>query len=143
MEKVLVSRCLTGEVCRWDARQFNGIAMERLKEFEIISVCPEMDGGLPCPRPKAEIIGGDGYDVLDGSARVRDDRGNDVTDMFLQGAKNAVNSAIEQNIQKAFLKEKSPSCGVRFIYNEGRLSSGVGVTTALLIRHGVEVVSIE
>ncbi|HBC46518.1 MAG TPA: DUF523 domain-containing protein [candidate division Zixibacteria bacterium] len=143
MEKVLVSRCLMGELCRWDAKQVNSSALERLTEFQIFSVCPEMDGGLPCPRPKAEIIGGDGYDVLDGSARVRDDMGNDVTDMFLKGAKNALNTAIEQNINKAFLKEKSPSCGVKFIYNEGHLSNGVGVTTALLIRYGVEVVSVE
>jgi uncharacterized protein YbbK (DUF523 family) len=143
MEKVLVSRCLTGELCRWDVKQLNSPVMENLKEFQICSVCPEMEGGLPCPRPKAEIIGGDGYDVLDGSARVKDEMGNDVTGMFLQGAKITVNLAISQNIKKAFLKEKSPSCGVSFIYKEGHLTGGVGVTTALLIRNGVEVISVE
>jgi uncharacterized protein YbbK (DUF523 family) len=143
MEKVLVSKCLTGERCRWDAKEHNSPAMERLTALQIYSVCPEMEGGLPCPRPKAEIIRGDGYDVLDGSAKVIDDMGIDVTGMFLQGAKNALNMAINQNIKKAFLKEKSRSCGVNFIYNEGRLSRGVGVTTALLIRNGVEVISVE
>jgi uncharacterized protein YbbK (DUF523 family) len=143
MEKILVSRCLMGELCRWDAKQINSPIMERLTEYQIYSICPEMEGGLPCPRPKAEITGGDGYDVLDGSARVKDEMGNDVTGMFLQGAKITVNLAISQNIKKAFLKEKSPSCGVSFIYKEGRLSGGVGVTTALLIRNGLEVISVE
>jgi uncharacterized protein YbbK (DUF523 family) len=143
MEKVLVSKCLAGERCRWDAKQLDSPTQELLKELQIYSVCPEMEGGLPCPRPKAEITGGDGYDVLDGSAKVIDDMGIDVTGMFLQGAKNVLNIAINQNINKAFLKEKSPSCGVSFIYNGGHLTGGVGVTTALLLRNGMEVISVE
>jgi uncharacterized protein YbbK (DUF523 family) len=143
MEKVLVSKCLTGEICRWDAKQVNSPAIEQLQEFQICSICPEMGGGLPCPRPKAEIIGGDGYDVLDGLATVNDDLGNDVTGVFLQGAKIALNLVIKYDIKKAFLKEKSPSCGVGFIYNGGRPRSGVGVTTAMLFRQGVEVISVE
>jgi uncharacterized protein YbbK (DUF523 family) len=143
MKKCLVSKCLTGELCRWDGKRLDNSIMERLKGYEIYPVCPEMEGGLPCPRPRAEIADGDGDYVLDGLARVKDDKGNDVTFSFLQGAQCVLNLALKHNIKKAFLKEKSPSCGVNVIYNNGRLVDGVGVTAALLIRHGVKVSIIE
>jgi uncharacterized protein YbbK (DUF523 family) len=143
MEKVLVSKCLTGELCRWDGGRLDGSTNVRLREFEIYPICPEMEGGLLCPRPKAEIADGDGYDVLDGRTRVKDDIGSDITGHFLKGAQMSLNLALEHNIKKAFLKEKSPSCGVNFIYKGGHRTKGVGVTTALLKRNGVEVISIE
>ncbi len=143
MEKVLVSRCLLGERCRYDARLLDGSYEERLKGFETYSICPEMDGGLPCPRSRAEIEKGDGNDVLDEFSKVKDDKGTDITASFLNGAKAALNLALTLGIKKAILKEKSPSCGVNMIYIRGHLTSGIGVTAALLKRNGLELVSIE
>lgn len=37
---------------------------------DTVLICPEVLGGLPTPRPSAEIIGGNGDDVLDGKAKV-------------------------------------------------------------------------
>ncbi len=109
----------------------------------MIPICPEMDGGLPCPRPASEINGGDGFDILDGKSSVVDTEGRDVTDNYLKGAQVALNKALNEAVNLAYLKDGSPSCGVKAIYNNGRLVSGMGVTAALLARHGIKLVSAE
>jgi uncharacterized protein YbbK (DUF523 family) len=140
MNKVLVSRCLLGEICRWDAMRLDYDILDHLKRFEPVGICPEIEGGLPCPRPKAEIKTGDGKDVLDRNSQVIDISGTDLTEEFIKGAQATLNLAIKDNIKIAFLKEKSPSCGVNYIYNNGTIVNGMGVTTALLRRHGLEVI---
>jgi len=143
MEKALVSRCLVGELCRWDGKRLNAERPAVIKGFELIAVCPEMDGGLPCPRQRAEITSGQGSDVLDGKSRIRDKDNRDLTEIFLKGAQNALDVAKHHKIRKAFLKDKSPSCGVKRIYIDGRPTYGMGVTATLLHRHGIEVIAIE
>jgi uncharacterized protein YbbK (DUF523 family) len=143
MKKVIVSRCLMGHLCRFDARRIEHTLPDNLRDFEIYPVCPEIEGGLPCPRKKAEITRGDGYHVLDGLAQVKDDTGSDVTANFLKGAQSVLNLALTKNINMAYLKEKSPSCGVNIIYIGAALTRGVGVTTALLRRHGLDVMAAE
>jgi uncharacterized protein YbbK (DUF523 family) len=143
VERILLSRCLTGELCRWDGQMLSDDISDLLRDCEIFAICPEMDGGLSCPRPRAEIERHDGNAVLEGVARVRDEKGCDVTGNFLNGAQNALNMALKYGIRKAILKDKSPSCGVKSIYIGGVLCPGIGVTSALLKRHGVEVISSE
>ncbi len=140
MRKILVSRCLLGELCRWDGKRLEYDIVDLLAGSEPLGVCPEMEGGLPCPRPKAQIIDGDGNDVLDGHSRVTNADGRDVTLFFLEGAKAAAKLALEYDIKQAIFKEKSPSCGVSRIYRNGGLSEGIGVTAALLKRHGLEII---
>jgi uncharacterized protein YbbK (DUF523 family) len=140
---VLVSRCLLGERCRWDANILEDSRLEESKSYRLITICPEMDGGLPCPRSPSEIDGGDGFDVLDGKSSVVDTEGRDVTDNYLKGAQLALNKAFDEGANLAYLKERSPSCGVRTIYQDGKLVSGMGVAAALLSRHGLKLVSVE
>ncbi len=113
-------------------------------------VCPEVSGGLPTPRPPAEIEGAhaglDGTAVLDGRTRVIDIDGTDVTPYFVNGARVALALAQELGIRRAVLKARSPSCGVGRIADGqfvGRLVAGEGVATALLKRAGIEVVNEE
>ena len=141
MEKILVSACLLGKVCRWDAKRLESDISESLRYYEIFGVCPEIEGGLSCPRPKAEIEDGGGEFVLDGQAKVKDDTGHDVTVNFLRGAQAALNLALNNDIKKAFFKESSPSCGVEFIYINGCVVPGMGVAASLLKRHGIEVIA--
>lgn len=111
---------------------------------EVVPICPEVAGGLTIPRPTAEIVGGDGGDVLDGCARVVTVAGDDVTDAFIRGAECALEVAQRLGISVAILRQRSPSCGSACIYDgthSGMLRGGQGVTTALLRRHGVEVLS--
>jgi len=141
---IVVSACLAGVRCRYDggARLDDKVlALSKVEEF--LPLCPEQLGGLPTPRPTAEIVGGGGDDVLSGKAKVVDMEGRDVTAQFLRGAREALMIALEAGAKRAVLKEKSPSCGVRRVYRDGVLVTGEGVLTALFMREGVEVISDE
>jgi len=139
---ILVSACLAGVDCAWDGKNRLDPETKRLVDEEhAIAICPEVTGGRPIPRAKTEIRCGNGEDVLDGRAKVCDENGNDVTIAFLKGARAALEVVRKYNIKKAFLKSKSPSCGVSMIYDgnfKGKLIKGDGVTTALLKREGIE-----
>lgn len=114
----------------------------RAEGAEAVPFCPEEAGGLGTPRPAAVIVGGDGEAVLDGKARVLNDRGEDVTLAFLDGARQAVDAARLHGCTVAYLKERSPSCGCAQVHTEKGVARGCGVTTALLRRSGIAVVSV-
>lgn len=143
--KVIVSACLLGVRCRYDGGDSrNETAIEQQKQHKLIPVCPEEAGGLPTPRPPAEIVGGDGNDVLDGKAKVMTADGTDVTAAYLKGARHALEVAQSNKATHVILKARSPSCGCGDIYDgtfSGTLTSGDGVTTALLKRYGITVTS--
>jgi len=143
----LVSACLVGIPCRYDGGTCPHDKLQALAaQGDVLPICPEVVGGLPTPRPPAEIQGGDGGDVLDGQAQVVNVEGQDVTTEFLAGAQMALRVARRWGIKKAILKARSPSCGVGQIYDgsfSGRLVEGDGVTAALLRREGVMVRSEE
>ena len=94
MESVLVSACLLGEAVRHngaDKRCDHEILQRWLAEGRVVPICPEIAGGLPVPRPPAEIArraGGAG--VLAGQVKVLDINGRDVTAPFVKGAKEAL-----------------------------------------------------
>ncbi len=144
--KVVISACLLGVRCRYDGGDSrNEIAIEQKETSELIPVCPEEAGGLPTPRPPAEIVGGDGDAVLDGKAKVMTADGVDVTEAYLKGAYHALQVTQSSGATHVILKARSPSCGCGDIYDgtfSGTLTSGDGVTTALLKRHGVTVTSL-
>jgi uncharacterized protein YbbK (DUF523 family) len=145
MEQILVSACLLGQPVRYDGtgkRSDDRVFEQWRDEGRLIPFCPEVRGGLAVPRPPAEISGGLGGDVLDGHARVLTRNGLDVTDNFLEGARQALEQARSSGIRMAILKQGSPSCGNGLIFDgtfSGGKRSGVGVTTALLERHGIAV----
>jgi uncharacterized protein YbbK (DUF523 family) len=95
-----------------------------------IPVCPEQLGGLPTPRTPADLVGGQGGEVLNGRARVITRNGVDVTEQFIRGAQQVLRIALEQQVAGAFLKSGSPSCGVGDV---------LGVTAALLKSKGIPV----
>ncbi|MBO8165156.1 MAG: DUF523 domain-containing protein [Brevibacillus sp.] len=142
---ILISACMAGLATRYDGKDAYVEAVDQLvKNGKAMLVCPEQLGGLPTPRLPAEIVGGDGYDVLDGKARVVDASGRDVTEEFIRGAQQTLQLARKVGATQAVLKENSPSCGSTYIYNgtfRGEKKNGVGVTTALLERNGIQVIS--
>lgn len=143
MRKKIVSSCFAGIPCRYDQKHRLVKAIrEMVEKGEAIPVCPEQLGGLPTPRNPAEIVGGNGGDVLDGKAKVIDCKGNDVTKEYKKGAFEALKIAKQFGAEEAILKEKSPSCGSCWIFNgefQGVKKRGEGVTTALFRRHGIRV----
>ncbi len=142
---ILVSACLMGENCRYDGRNCKNTQLINLLEGKNIKlVCPEKIAGLPIPRPPAEIVGGDGSDVLKGKALVRNKIGKDITKEFIRCGQEMLSSIGENEIELAILKARSPSCGTETIYDgsfSGKLKEGPGVFTALLLQKGIPVIS--
>jgi uncharacterized protein YbbK (DUF523 family) len=132
MKIFLVSACLLGLKSRYDGRAIPSDACRKAVAGGIcIPVCPEQLGGLATPRVAAELVGGDGYDVLSGKARLITREGLDVTENFILGAQQVLEIARQQPIAQIFLKAGSPSCG---------LNPTIGVTAALLKEEGYTVV---
>lgn len=108
----LCSACLLGAKCAYDGEgNLSKKVLGLLKDEILIPVCPEVFGGLNVPREPSEIQGGNGREVLEEKARVVMKNGRDVTQNFLEGAKKALKIARVFNIDKAILKQRSPSCG--------------------------------
>ena len=101
VEKILISRCLLGENCTYRGdNNFCEKAARFREKYEVIPVCPEMDGGLPVPRDPAERIGD----------KVISKSGKDVTAEYLKGAETALKLACKNDVKLAILKARSPSC---------------------------------
>jgi uncharacterized protein YbbK (DUF523 family) len=145
--RVLASACLAGRPCRFDgSSNLDGWVARLVAEGRAVLVCPEVEGGLGTPRARAEIVGGDGKDVLDGRARVVTFEGRDVTDAYVAGARRALEAARRAGATVAVLKARSPSCGRGAIYDgtfSRSLQDGDGVAAALLERNGIRVVNEE
>ncbi|MDD5722468.1 MAG: DUF523 domain-containing protein [Syntrophales bacterium] len=139
---IIVSACLLGFNCRYDGGTHleEALFVPALKRF-LVPVCPEQLGGLSTPRAPSEIKGGDGLDVLEGRSRVVSASGGDVTNCFLRGAHEVMRFMELMGIETAIMKEKSPSCGVFHIKSSGSIVRGSGVTSALLGKNGVRVIS--
>jgi uncharacterized protein YbbK (DUF523 family) len=148
VEKILISACFLGNPVRYNGSSLDVAAKAGLesqaiidvwqKEGRLVSICPEVAGGLSTPRPPAEI-------QLSESGRcVLTEAGDNVTESFMRGADLAVRLCQQHNVRIAILTESSPSCGSSNIYNgqfEGVKISGEGVTTAALRKHSIEVFS--
>lgn len=145
-EPVLVSACLLGRTCRYDGRSNPDGPLRRELEregLEAVPFCPEEHGGLGTPRPPAWIEREGAAAVADGASRVVTDAGDDVTAEFLAGARGALETCVQRGIRRAFLKERSPSCGVCATHVDDACVPGPGVTTELLARAGIAVTGIE
>ncbi|WP_018691481.1 DUF523 domain-containing protein [Algicola sagamiensis] len=138
MKKVFVSACLLGQPVRYDgqAKPSHHPALIRwLSENRVITLCPEVSGGLPIPRPQAE---------RQPDQRVITIQHLDVTAEFERGAEAALQLCFKHNIRIAVLKENSPSCGSHHIYSgqfNGETIPGEGLTTQRLRQSGVLVFS--
>lgn len=137
--KILVSRCLLGEPCRYDGRGMPSPGVVALQQagHTLVPACPEVLGGLPTPRPPAEV-------QPDG--RVVNRLGEDVTGQYQKGAQSALELAVSQGCTVALLKARSPSCGSRQIYDgtfTGTKIPGQGITAGLLRKAGIQVLDEE
>jgi len=137
----IVSACLAGLRTRYDGgeccdRRIQGLVVRR----KAIPVCPEQLGGLPTPREAIEIVGGNGNDLLLGRAKaIGMETGKDYSSSLLRGAEEVLKIASMLRVRRAILKDGSPSCGSTYIRRGGRKIKGIGITTAVLLRAGIEV----
>ena len=135
--KWMVIACLLGENCKYNGgNNRNQKVMDAVEGNEVISVCPEVLGGLPTPREPAEI--------QNGVVVTRDGRSVDAE--FRLGAQMCLRLAKAEQPDRIILQSRSPSCGVRQHYDgtfSGRLIDGPGVTAELLIKSGFCVIDVE
>jgi uncharacterized protein YbbK (DUF523 family) len=143
----LVSACLVGVKCRYNGKDsLNPKILEEFMKGDMFPICPEVMGGMPIPRPAAEIAGGDGSDVLDDKADVVYQSGICASEVFVHGANQVLRIAKAVGAKEAILKSGSPSCGCGKIYDgsfTGKTKIGDGVTAALLKELGLKVRSDE
>ena len=137
MANIIVSACLLGLETRYKG---DGCLCERLRELAgkhtLVPVCPEQLGGLPTPRPPCEILNG----------RVVDRSGADKTESYRQGAQAVLALARTYGATQALLQNRSPSCGIGWIYDgtfSKTLVPGDGFTARLLAENGIQVIGIE
>lgn len=137
MQKILISACLMGENVRYDGGNVlceNVILKQWHLEKRLVSICPELLGGLLTPRPPAEIK----------NQQVVTAEGVNVTKAYNEGAAMALKTVHDYKIKLAILKENSPSCGSSFIYDgtfSGKKIKDQGFTTKLLETNGIKVFS--
>jgi len=139
MRKILISRCFLGENVRYDGG--NQLLLNHHIELwknqqRLIAICPEVSGGLSVPRSPAE------FNQSNGKIYTVD--GEDVSAAFHRGAQQALALCKKYGIRFALLKESSPSCGSKLIYDgtfTNRKISGQGVTASLLLENGIKVFS--
>jgi len=146
MTKILISSCLLGQPVRYDgqSKEIQNPTLDRWRQQgRLVAVCPEVSGGLPVPRPAAEM---DGLadKILTGNGFVKTADDEDVSRYFLCGAQHVLGLCWRENIRVAILKENSPSCGSTQVYDGSfshTLISGAGITTTLLRQNGIHVFS--
>ena len=137
MRNLLISSCLLGNACKYcgGSNRLSDETLEKLRsEYRLIPVCPEVAGGLSVPRNPSEIRGD----------RVVSSVGLDVTAEYEAGARIAVILAERFGCTEALMKESSPSCGGKTVYDgtfSGKKIPGQGIAAAKLIEKGIRIMS--
>ena len=134
---IICSACLLGIATRYDGKSKPSKNILKLAKKEVlIPVCPEQLGGLKIPRNPSEIKGNKVIMFPD----------VDVTKNFKMGARKVLEIAKAFKIKKAILKQRSGSCGSGQVYDgtfKRRIIKKDGITTALLKKNGIKVISEE
>ena len=135
--KVIVSACLLGEKCKYNGESNEN---ERVKAFlrgkDVIPVCPEVLAGLGIPRVPIEIVNG----------CVIDKNGRSVDGAIREAVREILSSVDPDEIECAILKSRSPTCGVKEVYDgsfSGKLVAGMGVLAEALAKSGIRVIDSE
>ena len=135
--KIMVSACLLGENCKYSGgNNYNERVAAFVAGHTVIPVCPEVMGGLSVPRTPAELVNGE--------AVTKD--GRSVDREYRRGAEMALEIARREQPDVIVLQSRSPSCGVRQIYDgtfTGTKIPGQGVFAALALREGFRVLDAE
>ena len=147
---ILLSGCLFGNACGVDGSDYGGWdwreRLLRASNVVVTPFCPE-DAIWGTPRALCDIHGGNGFDVVDGTARVLTEAGEDWTAGMLAAGKRMVAAAQIAGVKVAILMDTSAACGSQVIYLGKRTAPhkvhqrGPGVCAALLMRAGIPVVA--
>ena len=135
--KTVVSACLLGENCKYNGgNNYNERVVRFLEGKEVIKVCPEVLAGLGTPRTPIEIVNG----------RVVSRDGIDVDDAIRRAVDTILSSLDGEEIECVILKSRSPTCGVKEVYDgtfSGVLRDGMGTLAEALSNAGYCVIDCE
>lgn len=141
LDIIPISACLAGINCRYDGENKKLKNIEQLSnKYLFIPFCPEILAGLSVPRASMEFINGDGKKVWLNKAKLLNSHNIDLTEHIKNGALEALYFIKNINARFVVSKEKSPSCGVKSIYQKNHiLKKGMGILTYLLIKEKITV----
>ena len=135
--KIVVSACLLGENCKYNGgNNFSSAVAEFVRGREVIPVCPERLAGLGVPREPIEIINGE----------VRRQDGTSVDAVLRKAVQQILDQLEGLEIECVILKSRSPTCGVKQVYDgtfSGVLVDGMGILAAALQKNGYKVIDAE
>lgn len=135
---IVISKCLGQAHCRYDGATVNSDLVDGLAPFvNYISVCPEMEIGLPVPREALRIVRNSSQE----DRLVFSLTGTDKTDAMLDFSKGFLSGLDEQEIDGFILKHRSPSCGindVKIYKGTGKSNMVPGKTTGFFGRSVIE-----
>ena len=134
---IAVSACLLGENCKYNGgNNYCPAVIRFLKDHTVIPVCPEAAAGLGIPRTPVEIV--------DGVVKTKE--GVCVDGPLRNTVSQLVQQLKDQHIDCAVLKSRSPTCGVRQVYDgtfSGTLRDGSGILAQALKDTGIHVIDSE
>ncbi len=148
--RMMMSACLSGMLCGYDGTSYgnypNVLKFLNDENVKITRFCPE-HFSFGTPRQMCDIHGGNGFDVLNGKAKVLTENGLDWTDGMIKASEKMLEIALQEKIEIAVLMDVSAACGSQVIYSGNRFGQnkvyqiGAGVCAAQLINHGIKVIS--
>lgn len=136
---LLISSCLVGINCRYNGTSTIDCELKKMVENgTAIDLCPETLIGMPIPRESCEIH------YKSAIPYVKSLTGVDYSNFFHRAAEKTLEICKRNNIHKAILQSRSPSCGFGLIYDgsfSNNLVCGHGITADLLNKNGIEILN--
>lgn len=120
--RVVVSKCLGFEACRYNGATIPDPFVEQLKQYvTYLPVCPEVEIGLGVPRDPIRIV------LVKGQPRLlQPSTGIDVTERMLAFANQYLGELDE--VDGFVLKGRSPSCGIKDVKHYHGTEKGASAT---------------
>lgn len=134
--RIGVSRCLMGDRVRYDGtHKQDAFLVETLGRYvEYVTVCPEVEIGLPVPRESMRLVGDPASPRL-----VTRTTGIDYTDRMLTWARQRVAELEKEDLCGFIFKAKSPSSGMERVkvYNTAGAVAGraAGLFARVFLEH--------
>ena len=119
--KLIVSKCLNFEKCRYDGQGYNNKVVMSLKEHaDLQVVCPEVEIGLSTPREPIRI---EKHKEKEEYKLVQHNTNYDFTEKMNNFTSDFISNM--NDVDGFILKSRSPSCGIKDvkIYHEGNKCS--------------------
>ncbi len=134
---IVISACLLGENCKYNGgTNLNEKVLELAKHNRVIKICPEVLAEAGIPRIPVELK----------NCRLVNKNGEDVHEQYMLGVQRALELLSVEDIDLVVLQSRSPTCGVKQIYNgefNKTLVNGQGVFAKALIDNGYKVIDVE